>query len=52
MRWPVRETLELYVNKREGEALEQYRFDCLIYMIGGGKKPVVPEELRGRLGNT
>lgn len=45
LRWPLAEALIAFEAKRQREDLEAFKFEQLLYMIGGGKKPKLPRSL-------
>ena len=40
--WPLDEALLALESRARERALDVYRFDVLLYAIGGGKKPKLP----------
>lgn len=45
LRWPLAEALLAFEAHRQREDLEQYHFEQLLYVIGGGKRPRAPRSL-------
>ena len=46
LRWPLAEALIAYEARQRERAEDTYRFDWLVYVIAGGKKPECPAILR------
>lgn len=50
MRWPLAEALLAFEARQQESDLEQYRFEQLLYVIGGGRRrPRPPRSLEKRM---
>lgn len=48
LRWPLAEALLAFEAQRQQADVEQFRFEQLLYVIGGGRRPRRPRSLETR----